>query len=123
MAAGCGGKPDTACAKPSGLYRTSWVRQGGNCHVLDDAIVSVDGSPAGGEIESGCTGTAMGDDTCAMDFDQTCDFSRLTGSTIITRGAIHWSANASSGTGTVSTVILSPTGLCSSDYTVTYTRP
>lgn len=108
------------CAKPDGLYKSHWERQGGSCPQVTDGVVNPsNGYPAFGTLQDGCIGTVSPSaDGCSYSFDQECTapFS------YILRGKVTWNADASVGSGLIYTSSVSAIGVCSSNFMVYYTR-
>jgi hypothetical protein len=118
------------CAKPRGIYHMVWKRTSGNCRHDDstDAVINFDAShpyPAVGTLQSGCTGPITTDKTCAISFDEMCDYTQVTGLYYRLTGKIHWSADGDTGMGllTFANLPASPADACTDTYSANYTRP
>ena len=123
---GCGGGSGGAnmsCAPRSGSYKSHFVERDGYCGPIPDTVVVIGGATAQ-QLANSCVGTQdLSTDNCTITSDLKYPLDDKY--TVKTIGAVHWSVDGNSASGTVQVVqTFTSTGyfVCSSLYDVTYTK-
>lgn len=122
LLAGCASEdaPDepTVCAERAGLYRVTGKARSGTCGPWPEQILNLSDDTA----TAGCVYRLPRDAvSCRVNVDSTCPLKA--GGTVTLRGVASWSADASSGSATMTMVIDAPLAACTGSYDLTYTRP
>jgi hypothetical protein len=110
-----------ACAQRVGTYQIHYVRQSGACPDLPDQVATISAQPAG--VDPGCTGAIhYSIDNCSVTEDETCPADQFgQGYHAHAVGSTTWTADGSSGQGSLDWTITDSTGAvaCESRYAVT----